>query len=241
MKSIALIFVIHVILFTGLSSSAAMKKVPVGSIVIDGDARDWAKDGITAVEGLIWRDSFSKPVDKSILRIKSVLISYDEDNFYMLFYMNPGVKEYFERMQRSGSIAYIFIDSDNSDKTGVQKDINDKYTVYDYRIHISTGFSGTAGTIYVRPFAEYKIERIKKFSAEKTQYGNKYSCIYEDVYQGDKRSDVDEDYISFKEGFLEIRFPFDLLDIKPPVNINLVIRDLSSFPQAETKLAVFLE
>ena len=238
MKNIALIFGMLGIIFTGLSSAAVIKKVPAGSIIVDGDARDWAKEGVTAAKGLIWRDSFSKPLDKKILRIKSVLISYDESNFYLLFYMNPGVREYFERMQRSGSIAYIFVDSDNSDKTGVQRGINDKYTGYDYRIHISTGFSGTAGTIYIRPFAEYKIERIKKFILKKTQYGDKYDCEYEDVYQGDKSSQADEEYISFKEGFLELRFPFDLLNIKLPINIKLVIRDISSFPHAETELVI---
>ncbi|MDP8233832.1 MAG: hypothetical protein P9M06_03395, partial [Candidatus Saelkia tenebricola] len=240
-------FLFLVILITGLISISFAQETedaenniieifPVEAISVDGDVQDWVKSKITAVKGLKWYDQFSKPVDKESLRIKSVLITYDYDNLYILFYINPGVEEYFKIMKRSGAIGYVFIDSDNSDTTGARRNMKDEYAGYDFRIYLSTGFSGTVGTGFTRSSAEYNIERVKGFILEKTQYGDEYVCEYEDVYQGNKISDGDSEYISFEGKFLELSFPFELLDIKIPGQVGLVIQDISSTSKAQTKL-----
>jgi len=240
-KCIRLLFISTLVgLFFALTSIRASERIVRKNIIVDGKSEDWV--GITPLKNLNWKTTlFPRPVRKEERRIKSVRISHNAKNFFLLLEIDPGIKEFFEQKRRTGHIGYIFVDSDDNESTGTRRESDDKYSGWDYRIYIPTGFAGSMGRRKVRPIVEYKVERMKKFIMKKTKHGYTYHCEYEKVAGGSKCSEKDPTYISFKGKFLEMRFPFNLLDITLPTNMRLVIQDLTAFPVVETEtMHIFL-
>jgi len=220
---------------------APVKKLPSGSITIDGSPHDWDSAGIGPLAELEWLTSFSKPAFKERMRIRSVSVAYDENNLFLLFNINPGIREDFETTGRTGSLAYIYLDSDGSDSSGWRRNADDTYAGWDYRIYIPTGFGGGTTIGPVTPLVEYKLERIKETVIEKVKYGYKYNSEYEDVPNGAKSSLTHKDCIAFHGDYLEICIPLVFLSIKTPTPMKIVIQDLSAFPQAETRESLLLQ
>ncbi|MFC1645988.1 hypothetical protein ACFL2Y_02285 [Candidatus Omnitrophota bacterium] len=176
-------------------------------------------------------------------RIKSVRIAQDAKNLYLLFEIKPGVEEYFYKKEASGHIAYLYLDADGKESTGARRHIEDKYSGWDYRIYLPTGFIGEPGEDAepVKPAAWYEAERIKSYREVQADYGITFNCEYEDVPGGHKASYNRPAYIAFQGDFLEVGFPFEAYGIVAPTEVKLVIDDLGALPNAEAKINGFLE
>ncbi|KPK40433.1 MAG: hypothetical protein AMJ78_07210 [Omnitrophica WOR_2 bacterium SM23_29] len=218
-----------------------ISRVSPTSISINGSNDDWNTLGIKPLSGLRWVTVFSEPAKEASLRIRSISVTHDGQYLFLLFYLDPGIREQFETEGRTGSLGYIYLDIDGSESTGQRRSIADLYAGWDYRIYIPTGFAGGTTIGAIKPLVEYKIEMIKETIIEKVQYGHKCNSEYEDVPGGHKNTLKDGNYIAFKEKYLEIRVPLRILNIKVPTPIKMVIRDLSAFPDAETQIQLLLQ
>ena len=220
----------------GSGTPIVIPEVSSGAMTVDGSINDWDGAGIPPLSGLKWTASFSKPAKADSLRIKEIRLACDGSYVYLLMKVDPGVGE----TNRTGHLGYIYVDSDGSATTGQYRDASDEYSGWDYRIYLPTGFFGGLGKT-TKSMISYKVEKITRGAREKVKYGYKFSADYDDVPGGEKSSQKDHSDIAFSGKYVEMRIPKSVLGISAPTQVNLAIKDLSAFPDAETTVKLSLE
>lgn len=187
-------------------SSQATIKIPQSKIFIDGKTGDWDDiEPLTLDVGSSDRGDSAPDID-----LKSIKVSYGDDNLYLLLEAEP-----------VGGEAIIYVDSDGDKSTGTDSLLLGKklksvkfQSGWDFIIKLNYSFqTGTA--IKSQAMLIYQVEEF-----EKAQYGHKSRLVF-----GHKDSIQHPSYVAVEGRFQELKIPLEVLNIKAPTDITFLFME----------------
>lgn len=196
-------------------SKTGVAEFKKGKVKIDGDASEWADNGVVISEVGLASDGGMGGFD-----IKTLQVGFDDANLYFLLTMNRGVGEYYAEKQAGGIIGDIYLDTDGDSTTGSIQN-NDLYGFpplngYEVKIWIPAGVMENEKE--TKPLVSYKVQPLKedKKKFESFKKIAEANCI------------DNPESIQFKDKMVEFAVPFQTLGIKPGMEIRGVISEYAN-------------
>ena len=187
------------------SSAPVIPYLAPGRIVVDGRAEDWA--GVPMPAGEVGSHEVAHLVEYDM---RKAGLAHDGRFLYVIVEIHPGIDERFQRTRSTGSMGYLYVDSDGDEETGGSVTSRSasggerREKGFEWRAYLPTGFAGGTNkeTVSMAGYEFAPVERDGTFGYDAA------------VPELDRDTEADPLYVAARGNYFEMRVSMEALGLR---------------------------